>query len=177
MTTVPQSSRRKRVVVLGLGGGGFHFQMERLFSSLNGDLELVLVYVLPCLAKKIKWHSRFPVVGIYTIRPPSMYGDWELAKLVRMPVATWRAFWLLVAHKPDCVITVASALAIPFGVAARLLRIPVLYVESITRVQEAGRTGKWMRRLGLARHRYYQWREVAERESGEYAGKVIECSS
>jgi UDP-N-acetylglucosamine:LPS N-acetylglucosamine transferase len=163
-----------RVCVLGLGGGGHHFQIERLFSALGGNLELVLVYVIDTQVDA-NWASPAPVRRVFVVRSPLLKGDSLVSQAWRLPLAVARAFVVLAAARPDCMVAVGTAQAIPFACAGWLLGIPLFFVESITRVNAPGRTGRIVSRLGLARKLFYQWPEAAAKDLGStYAGRVVE---
>ena len=163
-----------RVCVLSLGGGGHHFEVERLLSSLAGNMELVLVYVIATQVDG-NWSSPFPVRRAFVVRSPSLKGDGIWSQLWRLPLTILQALWVLAAARPDCIVAVGTAQAVPFGVAGRLLGIPMYFVESITRVTGPGRAARLVTRFGLARKAFYQWAELAAGDSrARYEGKVVE---
>ena len=51
---------QKRVCVLGVGGGGFHFEVEQLLAHIENDLEVITVYSIGSQTRS-NWGSRFPV--------------------------------------------------------------------------------------------------------------------
>lgn len=163
-----------RVCVLGLGGGGHHFQIEKLFSAIDGKIELTLVYVVDSQVDT-NWSSPFPVHRAFVVRSPSLLRDHWGAQIWRTPLAIGRSLAVLLSDRPDCIVAIGTAHAIPFGIAAKLLSIPMIFVESITRVETPSRTSRWVRRLRLARKLYCQWPILVERVPGSvYEGKVIE---
>ena len=162
---------RKRICVVGLGAGGFHYALERLIGEMPGDFDLVLVYAMRSQAQH-NWRSGAPVHRAYAVRSPSVTGDWWLTSMWWSLVAFWRALAILVTTQPDCLLSVGSALAVPFGAAARVMRVPLFFVESMTRIKTPSRTGRLIQRLCLARRHYVQW-PTLENDSGlTYAGAV-----
>src|SRR4051794_19141681 len=85
---------RKRVCVLGLGGGGFHFQTKRLLRFLEGDLDLVLVYGIHSQPMGV-WSSPFPVHRAYVVRSPALYGDSFWRRILLALASFWGALWIL----------------------------------------------------------------------------------
>lgn len=162
---------RKRICVIGVGGGGFHYAVERLVSHMRGDIELVLVYTIRSQARH-NWASHAPVRRAFVVRSPSLSGDSPLASVWWTLVAFCRALAILWTTEPDCVLAVGTALAVPFGAAARLTRIPLFFVESMTRIRRPSRTGRLIDHLRLARCHYVQWPALAARRRVTYAGAI-----
>lgn len=149
--------------MLGLGGGGFHLEMERLLARMSGNLELVLVYTIESQTTG-NWNSPFPVHRVFVVRSPALYQDSRWKQAWAMLTGVWRALWILLACQPDCIIALGTAQVVPFGLISRLLGIPLLFVESITRVQRPSLTGKLVSRLRLATRHYVQWENLARQD-------------
>ena len=49
-----------------------------------------------------------------------------------MIAAAWRAFWLLGRLRPDLLVSAGRRLTLPFFVAARLRRVPTIWLETLT---------------------------------------------
>jgi UDP-N-acetylglucosamine:LPS N-acetylglucosamine transferase len=174
MLNAENEGGRKRLCVLGLGGGGFHWEAERLVGLLTGNLELVLVYAIASQTEA-NWDSSFPIDRAYVVRSPSMYKDSFWKQVSGMFLGTWRAFWILLASRPDAILAVGTAQAVPFGLAARLLRIPLIFVESVTRVQKSSWTGRLMSSLRLATKHYVQWESLAAQDRRTFfAGSLVQ---
>jgi UDP-N-acetylglucosamine:LPS N-acetylglucosamine transferase len=173
MTQPIDSGVRKRVCILGLGGGGFHLETERLLAQGGADIELVLVYTIRAQSSA-NWGSPFPVHRAFVVRSPGLNLDNRLLRGWNFLLSLWFALWILLASRPDCIVAVGTAQAIPFGAIARLLRIPLFFVESITRVDRPSRTGKLVGHLHLATGHYVQWPELSLKYPGTaFAGSVI----
>lgn len=81
----------------------------------------------------------------------------------------WR---LLRRERPDAVLSTGAALAVPFFLVGKLLRIRLVYVESVTRTSSLSLTGRLVYRL--ADRFFVQWPGLAERLSrAEFAGSVL----
>lgn len=72
-----------------------------------------------------------------------------------------RTFVLLRKHQPDVVISTGASMAINFAIAARLLGIRFLFIESISRSEELSISGKVV--YPLAHEFYVQWPQLCRR--------------
>lgn len=162
---------RKRICVIGIGGGGFHYAVERVVSQMSGDVDLVLVYSIASQCRH-NWRSPAPVRRAFVVRSPALTGDSWLRTVYLCLAALWRALGILIATRPDCVLAVGTSLAVPFGAAARLVGVPLFFVESMTRVRRPSRTGRLVAFFRLARRHYVQWQSLADGRRLMYAGAV-----
>ena len=70
-----------------------------------------------------------------------------------------RLAWLLVRReRPRALITTGAGVAVPFAWTARLLRIPVIYVESFTRIEAPSLSARMI--APVATRMYAQWPEL-----------------
>jgi UDP-N-acetylglucosamine:LPS N-acetylglucosamine transferase len=162
-----------RLCVLGLGGGGFHLEAERLIRQLTIPVELVLVFTIASQVEAT-WAVDLPVVNVFVVRSPALRQDSRLAKARAFAAAAWRAWWIFTVTRPDCVLAVGTAQAIPFGLAGRFARVPMYFVESLTRVKAPSRTSSMVRRLRLARWHRVQWPAIADPPASEFKGSLIQ---
>jgi glycosyltransferase involved in cell wall biosynthesis len=73
--------------------------------------------------------------------------------------------------RPRIVLTTGAGIAIPFAWMARLHGIRVVYVESLTRIEELSLSGRLIR---PAAYRFYvQWPELAREVDASYAGSIL----
>lgn len=78
--------------------------------------------------------------------------------------------------RPAVVLTTGAGVAIPFAWIARLRGVPVVYVESLTRIDELSTSGRLI--APIADRLYVQWPELAERvPAARYAGQLLGASS
>jgi len=83
-----------------------------------------------------------------------------------------RLAWKLVrAYKPDVILSTGAALAVPFFVVGRVLRIRLVYVESFTRVERPALAGRLVYPLTGAF--FVQWPTSSHRRRAIYAGSVV----
>lgn len=93
----------------------------------------------------------------------------SLRNLARNLAVAWR---VLRAEKPDAVLSTGAALAVPFFLVAKLLRIRAIYVESVTRTENLSLSGRLV--YPLADDFYVQWPDLASRlKRAHYAGAVL----
>ncbi len=93
----------------------------------------------------------------------------SLKNLIRNTALAWR----VVRHRrPDAILSTGAGLAVPFFLIGKLLRIRLVYVESVTRTESLSLSGRMV--YPLADRFFVQWPEVAERfRRAEYAGGIL----
>jgi UDP-N-acetylglucosamine:LPS N-acetylglucosamine transferase len=74
-------------------------------------------------------------------------------------------------ERPSVMVTTGAGLAVPFAYAARLVGVPVIWVEGVERVTDLSLSARLVR--PVASRMFVQWPELAEREDkAEYAGSL-----
>jgi UDP-N-acetylglucosamine:LPS N-acetylglucosamine transferase len=144
-----------RVCIIGLGGGGFHWQAQRIIRAVQRPLELVLVFAGPGGGLQY-WNSNGVIRSQYIVRSPSIIGDGFAARGRAFLGSVWSAVRILRRERPDVVLAAGTAQAIPFAFAARLLGVRLWFVESVTRSLRPSRTAAWLHRFRLTRM-YFYW--------------------
>lgn len=152
-------ARSLRICVLGLGGGGFHWEAQCIIDAVQRPLDLVLIYAGPAGGLSY-WNTTDPIVARYIVRSPSLSGDGAVRKVLRVFGNIIQAILILRKEKPDITLAVGTAQAVPFGVAARALGRQLWYVESLTRMHAPCRTTTLMRRFGLATRIYFYSKDL-----------------
>lgn len=170
--TAPRGGTPRRVCVLGLGGGGFHFEIEQLVSQLPADLELVLVYAIHTQVHG-NWRSPARAHRAFVVRSPALLQDSWLQRLRASASACWRAAAILLATRPDCVLAVGTAQAVPFALGARLAGLPMIFVESVTRVDGSSRTARLLSALRLTTSHYVQWPGLILKGRRRFSGSLV----
>jgi len=90
----------------------------------------------------------------------------NLLRNLRLALRTVRA------ERPSAVLTTGAGVAVPFAWVARLLGVPVLYVESFTRIDALSLSGRMI--APVARQVYVQWPELAARSRRlRFAGNLF----
>jgi UDP-N-acetylglucosamine:LPS N-acetylglucosamine transferase len=75
-------------------------------------------------------------------------------------------------ERPRALLTTGAGVAVPFAWIARLLRIPVIYIESFTRIEGMSLSGRMIK--PIAARTYVQWPELAETSPRlHFAGNVF----
>ena len=86
----------------------------------------------------------------------------------------WEAWKVLRQYKPDVILSTGAGPVVPFAFLARLFfrKTKIIFLETITRIDEPSMTGKIMYKL--AHDFYYQWEELAKYfPKGKYCGPLI----
>jgi beta-1,4-N-acetylglucosaminyltransferase len=93
----------------------------------------------------------------------------NIPNLLRNLRLAWR---LLRVERPSAILTTGAGVAVPFAWVGRLLRIPTIYVESVTRIEGLSLSGRLIK--PVAARLYAQWPELAESSSGvRFAGNLF----
>lgn len=93
----------------------------------------------------------------------------SIKNLVRNTALAWRT---LRRRRPDAILSTGAGLAVPFFLVGKLLRVRLVYVESVTRTESLSLSGRIV--YPLADRFFVQWPRVAERfRRAEYAGGVL----
>jgi beta-1,4-N-acetylglucosaminyltransferase len=93
----------------------------------------------------------------------------SVANLVRNLVLAQR---LLRKNRPDMILTTGSGVAAPFIWFAKLMGIPTVFVESITRITELSLTARMVK--PFVTRMLVQWPELVHQYSGvEHHGRIV----
>lgn len=142
-----------------------------IVSSCGGHLTEVR-----CLRPAYERHDHFYVINDRILLPEDMEGrTWFIThaernwKVLVNFVEAWR---ILRRERPSVLLSTGAGPIVPFAVVARLLGIPVIFIETLTRVRRPSLTGRLM--YPLADRFFYQWRPLAAHfPRGEYCGPLI----
>lgn len=93
----------------------------------------------------------------------------NLGNLLRNLRLAVRVLW---RTRPALLLTTGAGVAVPFAWLARVARVPVVYVESVTRIDGLSLSGRMI--APVADRLYVQWPELAQRlPRARYAGGLI----
>ena len=93
----------------------------------------------------------------------------SVANLLRNALMAVR---VLREERPAAILSTGAGVVVPFAWLARVYGIPVLYVESVTRVEQLSLSARLIR--PVARRLYVQWPELAEGDARlRFAGNVF----
>jgi UDP-N-acetylglucosamine:LPS N-acetylglucosamine transferase len=174
----PNATDARPLVLVALCGGGWHPETCRILEQLPaGEFRFAYAYghhsgVHGAARLSVPVDGpRYPVHYLGPTRPhPGRF----IANPARFMVSLVEALRLVRKVRPSAVLALGSAIAIPLFIAARLVRVPCVFVESLTRVERLSLTGRIIRRLSLADRLYVQWPALRDRLPGtHYAGAVL----
>lgn len=93
----------------------------------------------------------------------------HLPNLIRNLVLAWR---VLKKEKPSTLVSTGAGVALPFILAARLLGIRTIYLESLTRVKSLSLSGRLV--APFVDHLLVQWEGLARKhKKAVWAGRLI----
>lgn len=151
-----QSGRPR--ILLSFQGGGFSWQSCSVAKSLAQGFEIHYISSLPESAfpqanrPAGPWHT---VSNITTLADKTMG-----RRLLNMIKGLRDTFRVLRVVNPDAIVCVATSLAVPLFICAKILRKKTVFIESITRVSAPSATGKILSRFRLCDRLYVQWPEA-----------------
>lgn len=152
--------------------------MVRILERLSAE-EFEFAYAYPVVGRD---HSAatcavprpgpwFPIRYLGYTRPVRWQRMQTPVNLIR---AVFDAVGILRKWRPDLVLAVGCASAVPLFAVARLSGIPTVFVESLTRTQDLSTTGKIIHHLGIASRMFVQWPALQAKYPGAvYAGAVV----
>lgn len=128
------------------------------------------------LVPAVEAHDYFWVIHSEPI--PDHLGDaYKIPDLPSPPFSYLRVFpkilRILRQESPEVILSTGSQVAIPFFLAARVLGIHTIFVESVCRTETLSVTGRIT--YYLADEFYVQWPELAEKlgSKAQYAGAIL----
>src|SRR5207244_979472 len=95
--------------------------------------------------------------SMYRVRSPSLMGDRLLRQCWFSVANLFSALLILLVERPDLVLASGTAQALPFALACKLLRRPIWFIESLTRVCRPSRAGNLLSLFRLCDRFYYHW--------------------
>ena len=143
-----------------------------IVSSCGGHLTEVRNF-LPAY----EGYEYFYVLNDHAILPLDMQGKTEFITHSERDALffknLWEAFCILRKQKPDVLLSTGAGAIVPFAIVGRLFfGTKVIFIETITRINNPSMTGKIMYRL--ANHFYYQWRELEKFfPKGHFGGPLL----
>jgi UDP-N-acetylglucosamine:LPS N-acetylglucosamine transferase len=101
-----------------------------------------------------------------------IYGHGPTPRNIPNLIRNLRLAWRVVRDfDPDVILSTGAALAVPFFIVGRLRRRRLVFVESLTRVERPGLTGRLV--YPLSTTFFVQWRASAPGKRAVYAGSVL----
>jgi beta-1,4-N-acetylglucosaminyltransferase len=157
-----------RLLVI-LGEGGHTKEMLALVEMLGDDLEYGYILVRDDEVSEGKIRRPGPVYRVIRPRDKQHHLLRDICKALYSGWQSWRA---LRAFRPEAVLSSGPAVAVPACIAARLMGIKVIFVETASRVTALSLTGRILYRVA---HLFFvQWPElVARYPKAIYAGRLF----
>jgi beta-1,4-N-acetylglucosaminyltransferase len=81
------------------------------------------------------------------------------------------ALSVLRSVRPAAIVTTGAGVAVPFAWVGRMLRVPTIYIESFTRMNELSLSARMI--APVARRMYAQWPELTGLHGAVFAGNVF----
>ena len=118
---------------------------------------LIAFQEIACSELVIVVNDRVDLTGVHYDR---LYQIGHHARSILIVISVFEAVYLLLKERPDVVVSTGVSPAVPFAFVCKLLRIPVVFVERLTRIHRPSLTALLMYRL--ADVFYVQWPELLE---------------
>jgi beta-1,4-N-acetylglucosaminyltransferase len=148
-----------RRILLVANTGGHLLQMLALEPAWN---DLDRLWVTDALVKSSHLLDGEQVVYAYGPTPRNIP---NLLRNLRLAWRTVRRF------DPDVILSTGAALAVPFFVIGRIRGRRLVYVESFTRIERSGLSGRLV--YPLADTFFVQWRRSARSRRAIFAGSIV----
>jgi len=157
-----------RLLVI-LGEGGHTKEMLTLVDTLGDDLEYGYLIVQDDEVSEGKIRRPGPVYRVLRPRDKEHNLLLDICKALYSGWQSWRA---LRAFRPVAVLSSGPSVAVPGCMAARLMGIKVIFVETASRVTALSMTGRIMYRV--ANLFFVQWPELVGRyPKAVHAGRLF----
>ncbi len=86
----------------------------------------------------------------------------------------FKAFLIIYKVRPEAIFSTGGPICIPFSIAAKVLGIKFIYLDTLSRVEDLSNTAKFLHKYNLASEIYCQWQNVANKYNEiEYRGKTF----
>ena len=158
-------------LLTALTGGGFTFETSVLLRGLAAEFELVFL--------RTQWggmpgEDGLPPGRAYDVPPFESVTRPSRLQSARAFAQTFRrTLQVLRAERIGLVAVVGCSHAVPMLLAARLLRVRSVFIESITRFDRLSNTGRLVLRLGLASRCVVQWPALQAANPGTELGTIL----
>jgi beta-1,4-N-acetylglucosaminyltransferase len=87
-------------------------------------------------------------------------------------VNLWEAWKILRQERPNIILSTGAGVIVPFTLVAKVLKIPVIYIEASTQISRPTLSGRLM--YYLADKFFYQWEELGKFfPKGIYGGVIL----
>ncbi len=162
---------QKPRLLTALTGGGFTFETSVLLRDLQADFDLVFL--------RTQWGG---VPGQDGLPPGAAYDVASFASVTKpsrrqsaraFAQTFGRTLQVLRKERIAMVAVIGCSHAVPMLLAARLLRVRSVFIESITRFDRLSDTGRLVLRLRLASRCVVQWPALQAANPGTELGTIL----
>ncbi|MFH1681829.1 MAG: PssD/Cps14F family polysaccharide biosynthesis glycosyltransferase, partial [Candidatus Eisenbacteria bacterium] len=157
-------------LLIPLGEGGHSVEMLRLVALLGGRYEYHYMIV-----REDAWsEKRLPFPGtIHRCRRPHLKEKHQWKALFGYARLALQSLVILARARPHALIHAGPAMTIPISILCRLFRVPIVFIETGSRVHTASKTGKFL--YGKADLFIVQWPELQKEKFPDavYAGLLL----
>mgnify|MGYP003384786300 CR=1 FL=1 len=164
-------------VLITVSGGGFMWQSNSVLQNLRGHCEASIIVPNDTLLviSKLQLAEQLGKENIHHVEPVTTITDKRLITILKRLKTTFKQCREIIRTvDPDYVVCIASSIAIPLFIAAKLKGKKTVFIESITRVHKPSLTGKILDRTRLCNRLYVQWPEVQNQyRNAIYKGTII----
>jgi len=164
-------------VLITISGGGFMWQSNAVLQNLhnNCDVSIIVPNDTLLVISKLQLAEQLGKENIHHVEPVTTITDKRAITILKRLKTTFRQCREIISTvDPDYVICIASSIAIPLFIAAKLKGKKTVFIESITRVHKPSLTGKILDHTRLCNRLYVQWPEVQNRyRNAIYKGTII----
>ena len=164
-----ENDRRIRVLI-PLGEGGHSKEILHLVRLLGDryDYHYMMVREDPMST------DRLPVQGrVHRCRRPHLKERHQWKALLGYAVLALQSAGILLRARPHALVHAGPAMTIPVSVLCKIFRIPIVFIETGSRVHTASKTGRFLH--GMADLFLVQWPELQEEVFPDacYAGLLL----
>jgi beta-1,4-N-acetylglucosaminyltransferase len=153
-------TRRVGPLLLVCSSGGHLLQLLELSAAWEGRKRIWVSFDKPDVRSLLRDEDVRHAYGPTNRSIPNLLRNVRLA---------WRT---VRRDRPAAIVTTGAGVAVPFAWIGRLLGVPVVYVESFTRIEGLSLSARMI--TPVARRVYVQWPELATRASGtRFAGNLF----
>jgi len=164
-----RGNRMKKIAVV-LGRGGHTAQTFALVDSLGEDFKYVYIIGLLDKLTPKKIHLKGEVFRVLT--PRLLPQDSKVMSVIRTILTLFLSFVYLAILRPDVIISCGTGMTVPVFYSARTLKIPTVFIESMSRVETLSKTGRIL--FGRVTLFMVQWEQLAKRNPGTvYGGQLL----
>lgn len=154
-------------IMIVLGGGGHTFEMIKITEELDlKDAVYVVNHDDHYSPLKIKNRR------VHRVIRPRKPAEYSFMALLRFILSFLNSLLLILKLRPKVIVTNGPSISVPIGIVGKMLRIQLVYVESICRVYRLSLSGRVL--LPLADLFIAQWPYLKKYSNKiVYAGRIF----